>query len=270
MIFDGKAFARGMEEQVKAKVVQSGGKIKIVSIVVGDDPASALYSRLKQKAAERVGIEFEIYHYTNATLDHLGEEIKRIGAQDEVTGVMVQLPIPVLQGQALKEVLSAIPLDKDVDGLRWMQSGTKPATVRAILSIIDEIAIGKTKFCILGSGGAVGAPLTHYLKEQGYQVSEVEWDTKNPEKLTQMAEVVVSCVGKPGIVTKEMVQSGVIAINVGMSENAGEIIGDIAVEVSEESSIYVPVQRGVGPVTIASLLLNATELYAKNRNRRST
>lgn len=263
MIFDGKAFARQLEEEVTTRLRQDFGgrrKPRIVSILVGDDPASALYTRLKKQAAERVGIEFEVVHTTK---DKMMQTISN--SSDQSDGVMIQLPIPSLQGQALKEVLSAIPLEKDVDGLRWEESGIMPATVRGILSLVDEIAKDKVIFAVLGSRGAVGKPLVHFLKERGLEVAEIEFDTQNPEALISGAEVVISCVGKAGLVTGEMISDGMIVIDVGMSEVDGRVVGDMTQEVYQKASVAVPVPGGVGPVTIASLIANAVELYERSR-----
>ena len=269
MIFDGKTFAREIEQKIKTDVEKLGKKIKIVSILVGADPASALYTKLKKAAAERVGINFEVVKIASEKLhvESLSSVIEEIGEREDVTGVMVQLPIIGLQGLALKEVLSAIPLNKDVDGLRWEESGIIPATVRAVLTIIDTIAKDKTKFVVLGARGAVGRPLVHFLGERGVVVSEVEWDTPLPFGRLPKGEVVISCVGKAGLVIGEMVSDGLIAIDVGMSlpaqagEVDGKVVGDMTREVYDKCSVAVPVPRGVGPVTIACLLKNVVEIY---------
>lgn len=273
MIFDGKVFAREIERRVKNKVTNLVKKPKIVSILVGDDPASVLYSKLKKKAAERVGIEFEISHYTNEPLDHLKNEIIKMGQREDVTGVMVQLPLPELLRGRTPRLLEAIPLGKDVDGLRWRESGVMPATVKAILGILDEIAkrkvansgpessqplgveLWKQKFVVMGAGGSVGRPLCHFLRERGVEVSEVEWNTPNPGEIIRQGEIVISCTGKEGIVTDEMINERVIVIDVGSPQ------GEMTAEVYQKASVAVAVPNGVGPVTIASLLANAEEIY---------
>lgn len=256
MIFDGKAFARKIEEQVKNKVTNLVKKPRIVSILVGDDPASALYTKLKKAAAERVGINFEIFKIDSEKwqVESLSSVIKKIGEREDVTGVMVQLPLPdVLRGETSR-ILAAIPLTKDVDGLRWEESGVVPATVSAVLSIVDAIAEGKTKFVVLGARGAVGRPLVHYLKKRGVEVTEVEWDTPLPSGSLPVGQVVISCVGQAGLVSGDMVQQGTIVIDVGAPK------GDMTAEVYQKASISVEVPGGVGPVTIACLLQNVLEI----------
>lgn len=267
MIFDGKAFAREIEATLRLRLRSGVGVPKIISVVVGDDPASVLYTKLKQQAAERVGIEFEIRHDF--------ENLEMIGKREDVDGVMVQLPLPKgLRGETPK-LLTAIPLGKDVDGLRWEESGIKPATVRAVFAILDKIAesqiinslpelLRKTmqagqilqlgKYIVVGARGVVGRPLVHFLRERGEEVSEVEWDTHAPARTVLAGDVVISCVGKAGVVTGEMVKEGVIAIDVGSP------MGDMRQEVYDKASVAVAVPGGVGPVTIACLLQNALDL----------
>lgn len=270
MIFNGKAFAREIEANLRQRLRRGVRVPKIVSILVGDhpssttsewhgDPASLLYTRLKKEAAERVGIQFEVVKIDSGIkIQELGEKITEIGSRRDVDGVMVQLPLPELLRGSTSKLLEAIPLAKDVDGLRWEESGVNPATVRAILSIVDEIAVGKTKFVVLGAKGAVGRPLKHFLRERGVEVSEVEWDTPNSAELIKQGEVVISCVGKAGLVMGEMVKGGVIAIDVGSPK------GDMTPDVYQKASVAVPVPGGVGPVTIACLLLNTVEIYGKS------
>lgn len=175
MIFDGKIFAKEIEAQIKDKILNFVQKPKIVSVIVGDDPASILYTKLKKAAAERVGVQFEVIklEITNDQSSIIKQKIKKIGERADVTGVMVQLPLPNhFKGSTLK-VLGAIPLDKDVDGLRWEESGIVPATVKAVIKILERIAekqsfeprLWDRKFVVVGARGAVGRPLVHFLKK---------------------------------------------------------------------------------------------------------
>jgi methylenetetrahydrofolate dehydrogenase (NADP+) / methenyltetrahydrofolate cyclohydrolase len=257
MIFDGKAFATKIEEQVKEQVRSFEHPPKIVSILVGDDPASALYTKLKQQAAERTGITFEVMHLEP---ENLHNRIAQVADDSSITGLMIQLPVPGLSQEQTAELLTLIPLQKDVDGLLWERSGVKPAAVSAILSIVAEVGRGKKRFAVLGSGGKVGRPLTHFLQVLGLEVSEIEADTKEPEKILSQAEVVISCVGKAGLVTGDMIPAGIIVIDVGMSQVEGKVVGDMAQEVYQKASIAVTVPGGVGPVTVACLLQNVLYL----------
>lgn len=261
MIIDGRMVASELEKELATKVSILGDKPKIVSILVGSNPASLLYSELKEKAARRVGIDFEILKIDEIAKEDLIGLVGRVAAKEQVTGVMLQLPIPNISGSELSEVLKAIPLEKDVDGMRWEESGIVPATVRAIIHLIKKIEritqdslVGK-RIVVVGARGAVGRPLVFYLKKLGYSnVAEVEWDTASPEEIIKTGEVVISCVGKEGIVTSEMVIDGSIMIDVGAPR------GDMTKEVYEKARIAVGVPNGVGPVTIACLMNNAVDL----------
>lgn len=268
MKFDGKALAREIEEKVGLKVAQMLTVPKIVSFLVGEDPASERYTAMKSQVAEWMGIDFEVVRLAS-TRQHVSTELKQmiveVGARSDVTGVMVQLPVPGLQGDSLQDVLSAIPQKKDVDGLLWEKSGVMPATVRAILTILERIAnnqspiinkqtngdLWKKKFVVVGARGAVGRPLAVELKKRGVEVVEVEFDTPEPTRMILEGEVVISCVGKKGLVKGEMVRDRVIAIDVG---------GDMTPEVYQKASISLEVPGGVGPVTVACLMQNVLEI----------
>ena len=135
MKFDGKAFAQEIEAKVSENVAKLSVKPRIVSVLVGDDPASALYTKLKKAAAERVGIEFEIVREKGeVTSEKLKQILEVIGQREDVTGMMVQLPLPGDSRKDTEEILAAIPLDKDVDGLRYPDSGVVPPVVKAKVS----------------------------------------------------------------------------------------------------------------------------------------
>lgn len=266
MIFDGKKFAKEIESKVKCelRIMNYGMKPKIVSILVGNDPASELYTRLKKSAAERCGIDFLIERLdARSQMLVIKQKIVDLAEREDVTGIMVQLPLPGVSRKETDEIIDLIPLSKDVDGLRWRESGVKPATVRAVLAILEKISdtnLWHKKFVVLGSQGAVGEPLVYFLKQRGVKVTELEWDTPEPTRRVLEGDVVISCVGKAGLVTTRMVRSNLIAIDVGMSQKDGKVVGDMTTEVYQKASIAVPVPGGVGPVTIACLMQNAVDL----------
>lgn len=266
MIFDGRKFAKEIEEKVRERVGKMEIKPKIVSVLSGSDPASELYTRLKSEAAARCGIGFTVRHLVE------DEEVTQIVSQlsETADGIMIQLPLPGINGQELKNILSMIPIEKDVDGLRWEESGIMPATVRAIINIVEEMKLNhdskiwQRKFVVLGARGAVGRPLCHFLRERGSLVSEIEWDTADPGEIIRQGEVIISCVGKAGVVDETMISPDSIVIDVGMSKSGeGKIMGDMTPQVYQKASLAVPVPGGVGPVTIACLLQNVLEIRAK-------
>lgn len=255
MLFDGKAFAREIESRVKDGVAKLPKQPKIVSILVGEDPASELYTRLKKSAAERCGIDFEVIKLGvgSRTPEIVGEIQK---AAIRAQGIMIQLPIPGLTRGKQGKLLQLIPLDKDVDGLRWEESGVMPATVRAILSILEKIDTNwREKFVVVGGTGSIGRPLVHFLKSRHRVEAEVaNSKTKDLASATRAAEVLISCVGKEGLITAEMVREGVISIDVGAPK------GDMTSDVYLKARIATPVPGGVGPVTVASLMQNVLDM----------
>ena len=273
MKFDGKAFASEIEVEVSTSLRQGYGgrrRPKIVSVLVGDDPASVLYTKLKKQAAERVGIEFEIVKFESGFSrdqnQDLGSRIRQIGAREDVTGVMVQLPLPGVSRKDTEAILQAIPLEKDVDGLRYPDSGVVPPVVKAVLSIVEEIDREKftiynlqftntweKRFVVLGARGFVGSALCSELNKRGIIVDQVDSDTSDPAEITSQADVVISCMGNEGMVTSDMVRDGAIVIDVGAPR------GDMTREVYEKASVSVEVPGGIGPVTIACLLQNACD-----------
>ena len=270
MIFDGKKFANEIERSVEERIKSLRRHPKVLSVLVGDDESSSLYTKLKNQAAERVGIEFEILRLGKGkTIHELGHEIMSAGDREDVSGLMVQLPIPGMNKLEHEVILSMIPLNKDVDGLRWEQSGVQPATVSAVLKILQEIVekyandVWNRKFAVLGANGAVGKPLVNFLRAKGANVAEIELDTKNPEIIIRDSGVVISCVGKAGIVTEDMINANAIVVDVGISRKEGKVVGDMESKVYQKASIAVPVPGGVGPVTIACLLQNSLEISEK-------
>ena len=261
MKFDGKGFAKTIEESVATRVSVMEVKPKIVSVLVGNDPASILYTGLKQKAAERVGIDFEVVRLETVTK----EQIKTIAEREDVTGLMIQLPVPGLHGQALAEILSAIPYEKDVDGLRYPGSGVVPPVVIAILKVIDKIAenqkletrlagrqVRNQKIVVVGAAGFVGGGVVSELTKLCLTVIGVE--RGDDIEVIKTGDVVISAVGEEGIIKEEMVKDGAIVIDVGAPA------GDMMSGVYQKASVSVEVPGGVGPVTIACLMDNATNL----------
>lgn len=264
MLFDGKAFAREIESRVTDRVAKLPKQPKIISILVGEDPASELYTRLKKSAALRCGIDFEVIKLSvGSKTPEIVSEIQK--AAKRAQGIMIQLPLlrQGSGGQAIpysraetEEALRVIPLDKDVDGLRWEESGVMPATVRAILSILEKIDTNwREKFVVVGGTGSIGRPLVHFLKSRYHVEAEVaNSKTKDLASVTRAAEVLISCVGKEGLITAEMVREGVITIDVGAPK------GDMTPEVYLKAKQATPVPGGVGPVTVASLMQNVLDM----------
>lgn len=259
IIFDGREFARDKEKLLSyevTKLKKKGIIPKLASILVGDDPASVLYVNLKKKAAERVGAELQVIRLNRSTTaEEIIKTIQQYNSDNNVHGIMVQLPLPksIINHQSL--IINSIAPEKDIDGLRE-DSPFVPATVKAILTIIDEAtrlrrpSARRGKVCVVGAKGIVGKPLVKLLRKLSYKVTECDIDTMNYEQITMNSDILISATGVPNLIKGDMVKDGAIVIDVGSPK------GDVDPSAALRASFITPVPGGVGPVTIVSLLDN--------------
>jgi methylenetetrahydrofolate dehydrogenase (NADP+) / methenyltetrahydrofolate cyclohydrolase len=257
-IFDGRELARKIEAEVAEKVRRLDRTPKLASIVVGGDRTSHVYVNLKGQAAKRVGIQFEKLEFpvNSFQLSVLINKIKQLNADDSVTGIMVQMPLPsTFKGLTFK-VVGAIDPRKDVDGLTG-KGRFLPATVKAVLTIL-QMANGKwpivgRRSVVVGRSRIVGKPLAEKLVRRGAMVTVAHSQTPDLGAVTRTAEILVSATGKIGLITQDMVKPGAVVIDV------GEPKGDVDEGVRAVASFLTPVPGGVGPVTVACLLENVVE-----------
>lgn len=248
IIFDGKKFAQEKEEELKAKVAKLKTKPKLVSILVGKNPASVLYTNLKQKAAQRVGINFEIKNLPpTISAIELTKIISDLNNDEKVNGIMVQLPLPSTLKQKTDFIVNHIDKNKDVDGLT-KNSPFMPATTKAVIRIIPNRELNRV--VVVGSKGMVGKSVIKELKNLKYNVVGVDQDEKDLKSKTQTADLLISATGVPNLIKPDMVSEDVAIIDVGSPT------GDVDPSASLRASFYTPVPGGVGPVTIVSLLEN--------------
>ena len=260
-IFDGRSFAD--EKMEELKIITNGLKSRgttphLASILVGNDEASKLYMRLKKKAAERIGAEFDAYFLperVNPTV--IFDLIESLNADESVQGVMIQMPIPDNLLNQKEKIINAIDPEKDVDGLLADSQFLHP-TSRAVIDILKEaqkdvqplLRKGSFVVAVIGSMGMVGKPLVRELKKEGYKVLEADGKVTDLSKITSLADVVISATGVAGLIKPEMIKEGAVVIDVGSPR------GDFESSVSDKASFFTPVPGGVGPVTISCLLEN--------------
>lgn len=257
VIFDGKAFAAEKENSLGIRVLglkARGVYPKLASILVGNSPASELYVNLKKKAAERIGAEVDIYYITaHSKVDDLVLLIDTLNTDENVHGIMIQLPLPEPMSKFKDRIIESIDPKKDVDGLKKDSPFLHP-TSKAVIDILKfaekGLDIHPEIVCVVGATGMVGTPLVKELKIEKYKVIECDTKTDTLKGLTLQGDVIVSTTGVPGLIKSEMVKEGAITIDVGSPH------GDIDSEVSKKTSFFTPVPGGVGPVTISSLLEN--------------
>ena len=271
IVFDGREFAANKVMGLKIKSFEllcRGVKPKLVSILIGDNEASKLYLSMKQKFAEKVGAEVEIYEIgLRKDIDYVVRLIKYLNTKEDVHGIMVQLPLPPRLKNYTDEIINSIDPAKDVDGLREDSPYIHP-TVLAVLQII-EIARKYTKIkkiknlphsdgkkhevvCVIGASGMVGKPLVKELRKRGFTVLEADEKTKELKEIARKAKIVISATGIPGVIRSKTVRKGgVVSIDVGSPK------GDFNYEEIKRKSMFItPVPGGVGPVTISCLLEN--------------
>ncbi len=272
-LIDGKALALKCSEELKQEIAEFGKPISVVSILVGDDPPSVLYTGLKQKKAAELGITFTPITFSADTeFQTVVNKIAELNTDESIDGIMLQLPLPkqFLGMHTHQELTELIDPKKDIDGLT---SGrlVPPAAVQAVLSILEKeyITVYDLPVVVMGASDLVGKPMAHELEKLGGHVSVVNSKTENPSELTQKAALIVTAVGKPGVLTGDMVSEGVVVIDIGTlviedqvdGETQKKVVGDVDFEsVSTKSKKITPVPGGVGPMTIIALLENCLKL----------
>ncbi len=272
-IINGKKIAEEILREVKSEVAKLPFVPVFTDVLVGDDPASAQYVRMKARAAESVGIRF---HNANFPADiettELIAEIKKLNKIENMCGIIVQLPLPAHIDRQV--VLDAIDPGLDVDCLgnaaseKFYQEENKIGypTALACMALLDSLSLDlkNKKIAVLGQGMLVGKPVAALLQFRGLNPGVVRSSTQNKEEIIKNADVVISGIGKGKYITGEMIKRGVIIIDAGTSEMDSSIVGDVDLESVRDVASYVsPVPGGVGPATVAMLLQNVIKV-AKN------
>ena len=264
-VIDGKAVAARIREDVAGEVRELG-HVGLATVLVGDDPASEIYIRLKQKAAAEVGIEARDLRLP---ADTSAEELLRIVAglndDDAIDGILVQLPLPdyVDEGTVIRSVAPA----KDVDGFHPVNAGLLylgtpghvPATPLGIMELlaVANVPLAGARAVVIGRSAIVGKPVAHLLLQANATVTICHSRTVELGRHTLDADVLVVAVGVAGLVSPEMVKAGATVIDVGMNRTQAGLVGDVDPGAIAVAGRMTPVPGGVGPMTIALLLRNA-------------
>ena len=262
---DGKALAARVRADVGREVAEIGRPVGLATVLVGEDPASAIYVSNKEKACAEAGIE-AFHHGPPADIseDHLLRLIAELNADERVTGILVQLPLPPQIDEDL--VIRSIDPVKDVDGFHPINAGflllgrptLPPATPAGILELLREyeIELQGADAVVIGRSNIVGKPISLLLLAEHATVTITHSRTTNLAERVRAADVVVAAVGRAETVTAEMVKPGATVIDVGINRVDGKVVGDVAPDVVEVAGHMTPVPGGVGPMTIAMLLRN--------------
>ena len=270
---DGKALAARIRAEVTDEVAAFGRPIGLATVLVGDDPASEVYIRLKHKASLEVGIEARDLRLpaTTGERELLGV-VAELNADDGVDGILVQLPLPA--GLDERRVINALDPVKDVDGIHPVNAGLLlagtpahvPGTPLGVLALLDEhgIELQGAEAVVIGRSDIVGKPAALLLLHRHATVTVCHSRTRDLAAETSRADVVVAAVGVPGIVQPAMVKQGAAVVDVGITRTDAGLVGDVAPEVGERAGFLTPVPGGVGPMTIA-MLLKSTVRAARYR-----
>ncbi|MGC8942415.1 MAG: bifunctional methylenetetrahydrofolate dehydrogenase/methenyltetrahydrofolate cyclohydrolase FolD [Sulfurihydrogenibium sp.] len=280
ILLDGKTLAEKVKEEIKQEVdyyVQKGYRRPTLSVIlVGNNPASQIYVNKKIKDCQSVGINSKPFFLPeNVTQIELLDLIGQLNADEEVDGILVQLPLPSHINTL--EIIESINPKKDVDGFHPLNvgklatgrsDGIVPCTPFGIIKLLEHYNIdtfGKD-VVVVGASNIVGKPMSLlFLKDEKSTVTVCHKNTKDLKSHTLKADILVVAVGKPKLITADMVKEGVVVIDVGINRVDGKIVGDVDFEnVKEKAYAITPVPGGVGPMTVAMLLYNTLNAYKKN------
>lgn len=278
MILDGKKTAELLTKKIAEEVQGISDKITLALILVGHNPASEVYVRNKMKACEEVGINVrDFFLEENATQKELLTIIDDCNKDKDVHGILVQMPLPSHIDE--NTVINAINPEKDVDGLTIINQGKlmagldtiAPATPKGVITLLKKnyIDIVGKNVVVIGRSILVGKPLALLFLKNNATVTLAHSRTTNLKEITRRADILAVAVGKPNFVTADMVKKDAVVIDVGINRVEGKLVGDVKFdEVSEIASYITPVPKGVGPMTIATLLENIVECYHNQKRNR--
>lgn len=278
-IIDGKAVSKTVRERVAketAALKEKGVTPGLAVIIVGEDPASQVYVRNKEKACDEVGFYSEKYALPeNTTQEELNALVEKLNKRDDINGILCQLPLPSHLDD--KEVINLINPIKDVDAFHPVNVGAimigdynfLPCTPAGIMELIHSTGVDVTgkKAVVMGRSNIVGKPMAMLLLHENATVEITHSKTANLADITKEADILVAAIGKPKFVTADMVKEGAVVIDVGMDRDEnGKLCGDVDFDsVAEKCSYITPVPGGVGPMTISMLMQN-TLTAAKLQN----
>lgn len=283
MLVDGKAIAETLNQATAEEVgrlTQKGITPKLAVVLVGDHKPSHLYVKMKKEVAERIGIQCDIHAFPE-TIDEatLIQHIRDIQEDLLLSGIILQLPLP--EPLSAENVVGTIRPELDIDCLTQtcltaLEAGQPifiPPTPGSVLSVLEHLKInlkGK-KVAIFGRGKLVGKPLAFLFSQRGAEVAVIHSKTENPGDISRAADIIVSGIGKKHVVTKDMVKPGAVVIDAGTMVEDGKAYGDVeTVGVLEVASFVTPSPGGVGPITIARLLMNTVMATQKKHDSRPT
>jgi methylenetetrahydrofolate dehydrogenase (NADP+)/methenyltetrahydrofolate cyclohydrolase len=278
-VLDGKAVARQILDEVAARiatrVAQGGSRPKLATVVVGDDPASAQYVRMKQKNAKQVGIDSEDHRLpSETTTEQLLQLVQRLSRDEDVSGILVQQPPP--PHIDMTRVIEALDPVKDVDGFHpvnaglvalGLPGGVKPCTPAGIVELLERsgISIEGANAVVVGRSNLVGKPTALLLLKRNATVTLCHTRTRDLASHTKTADILVAAAGKANLISRDMVKAGASVVDVSTNWAGGKQVGDLGPGVEEVAGWLTPNPGGVGPMTRAMLIKNTYEAEVRRR-----
>lgn len=276
-IIDGKKVSEKEKENLKQDILENNLSPSLAVIQVGDNKASNVYVRNKKRACQYVGIKFSELKFPENIEEYiLIDEIKKLNNNDDIDGIIVQLPLP--SNLDAKKIVNYIDPLKDVDGLTYKNVGNLvvgndclvSCTPSGVMKLLDEynVDVRGKNVCIVGRSALVGIPLMHLMLNQDATVTVCHSKTSDLKEHTLKADILVAAVGHPNLITEDMVKDGAVVIDVGINKVDDHLCGDVDFEsVSKKAGLITPVPGGVGPMTVLGLLNNVVKTYKKKRKR---
>ncbi len=276
-ILNGKKLSEKILDNLKREIRNRRLKLRLAVILVGENPVSQIFIKQKQKACEKVGVDFKLYKFKkNIGGLQLKKEVAKIVEDQKNSGIIIQLPLPYHINT--QEILNLIPPQKDIDVLSENSLGKfsqnalpiMPPTVCAISRLLKKyrIEIKGKNIVIVGAGRLVGYPLALWFLQGKATVSVLNKYTKDTQSFTKNADILISGVGKPNLIKSNMIKKGAVVIDAGTSIKNDKLIGDVDLKsVSKKASYITPVPGGVGPMTVACVVGNLIILSKKNERR---
>ncbi|HLC99691.1 MAG TPA: bifunctional 5,10-methylenetetrahydrofolate dehydrogenase/5,10-methenyltetrahydrofolate cyclohydrolase [Patescibacteria group bacterium] len=276
-ILDGRAIAQKIKNRLKKKVQASKLRPGLAVVFAGSDPASLSYIRAKERAAQEIDVQFFFYKLPSKSLTkHIVALIEELNQRKDVHGVIVQLPLPKHLNRS--HILNAIALEKDVDVLsdqakKLFENGRPvfvPPPASAAMELIKQSGkrAEQSVVTLVGHGILVGKPIETLLSQKAKTLFVCDQKTQLLSTKTRKADILISAVGKPNLITASMVKKGAVLIDAGTSRHQGKIVGDVDFDrVAPKTSFITPVPGGVGPVTVAMLIANVVKAALSNSKK---
>lgn len=273
-IIDGKEISKNIKEQLKQEIKTYMIKPCLAVIQIGNDPASDVYIKAKEKACNETGIYFKYIKFEETAKEiEVINKIVELNNDEYVNGILLQLPLP--EKFNTEKLINYIARNKDVDGLTDInagklinnKNGIVPCTPKGIMELLNayDIEISGKNVVIVGRSNLVGKPLMSLFLNKDATVTICHSKTNNLEEFTKNADILVVAVGKKHLITSDMVKDGAVVIDVGINRDGDKLYGDVDfTKVSKKASYITPVPGGVGPMTVAMLLKNVNDIYKKS------